>query len=57
MTAIACARLSSPINFKRTHYDAAHFVAAMETRCDVFLTGDNRIRSSHGIKALAVESI
>jgi predicted nucleic acid-binding protein len=37
--------------------DAIHFLAAMESQCDVFLTGDSRIGSSHGIKVLQVESL
>ena len=51
----AAARLGAQKGLKLV--DAVHFLAAMETECDVFLTGDNRIRSSHGINVLALDTL
>jgi len=51
----AAARLGAQKGLKLV--DAAHFLAAIETECDVFLTGDNRIRSSHGVKVIALRSL
>jgi predicted nucleic acid-binding protein len=51
----AAARLGAQKGLKLV--DAVHFLAAMETECDVFLTGDNRMRSSHGIKVVAIGSL
>jgi predicted nucleic acid-binding protein len=32
--------------------DAMHFLAAIETQCDVLVTNDSRIRSSHGVRVV-----
>jgi len=37
--------------------DAAHFLAAIETQCDVFITNDARFRSSHGVEVVQVERL
>ena len=52
---IAAARLGASKGLKLV--DALHFLAALETECAVFLTNDNRIRSSHGIDVVAVASL
>jgi len=37
--------------------DAAHFLAAVENQCDVFITNDARLRSSHGVEVIQVATL
>jgi predicted nucleic acid-binding protein len=37
--------------------DATHFLAAIEFQCDVFVTNDARIRSSHGIQVIQLKDL
>ena len=37
--------------------DAAHFLAAVENQCDVFITNDARCRSSHGVEGIQVATL
>ena len=37
--------------------DAVHFAAAIERKCEVFLTDDERIRSSNGVAVMRVSDL
>lgn len=37
--------------------DALHFLAAVEMQCDVFVTNDDRIRSSHGVRVVQMKDL
>ena len=37
--------------------DATHFLAAIELQCDVFVTNDARIRSSHGVHVVQLKDL
>lgn len=37
--------------------DATHFLAAIELKCDVFVTNDARIRSSHGVQVVQLKEL
>lgn len=47
---VAAARLGAEKGLKLV--DAVHFLAAVESRCDIFITNDQRFQSSHGITVL-----
>jgi len=37
--------------------DVVHFLATVDTRCDVFVTGDSRIRSSRGVLVATIDAL
>lgn len=37
--------------------DALHFVAAMEMECEIFVTNDERFRSSHGVEVVQLKDL
>ncbi len=37
--------------------DAIHFLAAMETGCEIFLTNDGRFRSSHDVEVVPLKTL
>jgi predicted nucleic acid-binding protein len=52
---IAAAKLGAEKNLNLV--DAAHFLAAMEMSCEIFLTNDRRFQSSHGVHVLQIGEI
>jgi predicted nucleic acid-binding protein len=52
---IAAAKIGAEKNLKLV--DSIHFLAAIETGCEVFLTNDYRFKSSHGVKVLQLNEI
>lgn len=51
----AAARLGARKGLKLV--DAVHFAAAIERKCEVFLTDDERIRSSDGVAVMRVSDL
>lgn len=51
----AAAKLGAEKSLKLV--DALHFLAAMEFECDVFVTNDERFRSSHGIQVVKLRDL
>jgi predicted nucleic acid-binding protein len=51
----AAARMGAQKGLKLV--DALHFLAALESQCDVFITNDARFRYSHGIEVVHVEQL
>jgi len=51
----AAARIGAQKGLKLV--DALHFLAALESQCDVFITDDARFRSSHGIEVVYVKHL
>ncbi len=52
---IAAAKLGAEKGLKLV--DAVHFLAAVESRCHIFITNDQRFRSSHGVKVLQLTDL
>lgn len=53
--AISAAKLGAEKSLKLV--DAIHFLAALECGCEVFLTNDERIRSSHGVSVVRLKDL
>ena len=53
--AIAAAQLGAEKSLKLI--DALHFHAALEMHCDIFLTNDERIQSSHGMTVVQLKNL
>ena len=53
--AIAAAQLGAEKSLKLV--DALHFLSALEMRCDLFVTNDERIKSSHGMTVLRLQDL
>ena len=52
---IAAAKIGAEKGLKLV--DAAHFHAAMEAACDLFLTNDSRFRSSHNVEVIRLADL
>lgn len=51
-TLIEAARLGAGLGLKLI--DAVHFRTAVAAQCDIFVTNDRRIRSSHGVRVIRI---
>jgi predicted nucleic acid-binding protein len=52
---ITAAKLGAEKSLKLV--DSIHFLAAIESQCEIFLTNDQRFQSSHGVKVLQLSEI
>ena len=53
--AIVAAQLGAEKSLKLI--DALHFLCAIDMQCDVFVTNDERVHSSHGIKVVYLKDL
>ena len=52
---IEAGRFGAPLGLRLI--DAVHFHAAASTKCQIFVTNDRRIRSSHGVRVIRISEL